>query len=147
MLRWGVVASTLFVLGIAIGVHFGSIETVAIAYSAVNLLLAYPLFAIPGKLVGMRVVEVARAVRGSLVCAFIGTGAAFVIARAATGHLAVPLLALSELGGGLGAAALAAYAFRVEAYREIRHLIASRNKREPSPSPSAVLDASGSDLR
>jgi len=147
MLRWGVVASTLFVLGIAIGVYFGSIETVAIAYSAVNLLLAYPLFAVPGKLVGMRAWEVARAVRGSLGCALIGAGVAFVIARAATGHLAIPLLALGELGGGLGAALLAAYWFRVEAYREIRHLLASRKKGEPSPSPATVLDGSGGDLR
>jgi PST family polysaccharide transporter len=146
MLRWGVVASTLYVLGIAIGVYFGSIESVAIAYSAVNLLLAYPLFDIPGKLVGLRAYEVARAVRGSLGCALVGAGVAYLIARVAAGHLAVPLLALGELVAGLGAAALSAYWFRVEAFREIRQLLASRRRPEVAPHPETVLDASG-DLR
>lgn len=127
LLRWGIVASALIVAAIGIGVSFGSIEAVAIAYAGVNLVvLSYPLFAIPGRLIDMRVREVVRAVRGSLGCALVGTGVAWLIGRYLAPHLPLLLLTLLELGGGLGSSLLVARVLDVAAYREVKTLLASR---------------------
>jgi O-antigen/teichoic acid export membrane protein len=127
MLRWGMVASPMIVLALAIGVSFGSIQSVAIAYAVVNLvLLSYPLFAIPGRLIDMRVGEVVRAVRGSFGCALVGAGTAWLIAWQLGAHLPLPLLLLFELGAGLGGSLLVARFLDVAAFREVTAMLATR---------------------
>jgi O-antigen/teichoic acid export membrane protein len=130
MLRWGIVASALIVLALGIGVSFGTIESVAVAYAIVNLVvLSYPLFAVPGRLIDMRVGEVVRAVRGSLGCALLGAGIAWLIGWQLEPHLPVLLLTLLELGAGLGSSLLVARVLDIAAYREVKALLASRRAR------------------
>jgi O-antigen/teichoic acid export membrane protein len=127
MLRWGIVASPMIVLALGIGVSFGSIESVAIAYAIVNLVvLSYPLFGVPGRLIDMRVGEVARAVSGSFGCALVGAGVAWLIGWQLALHLPLPLLLLLEIGAGLGGSLLVARLLDVAAYREVTALLASR---------------------
>jgi PST family polysaccharide transporter len=129
MLRWGIVASSLIVAAIGFGVYLGSIESVAIAYALVNLVvLSYPLFSVPGRLIGLVPTEVARAVRGSLGCALFGAGLAWLAGRYAGPYLPHSGLALLELALGLGGALASARIFDVQAYREVRDLLSRRSR-------------------
>jgi O-antigen/teichoic acid export membrane protein len=65
--RWGLVNATVVVVAIAGGTALGSIEAVAVCYAVANLLLWYPSLSIPGRLVGIQVKDVLRAVTGALV--------------------------------------------------------------------------------
>jgi PST family polysaccharide transporter len=77
MFRWGAVASALIIMSLVVGVWMGTLEWVAICYAIMTVgVLSYPQFAIPGRLIGMRVREVIGAIYGVLSCA--GAAAALV---------------------------------------------------------------------
>ncbi|MBX6361731.1 MAG: MOP flippase family protein [Acidobacterium ailaaui] len=57
MFWWGVFGSGTVVIALVIGALMGSVYTVAIAYLIVNVLLLYPVNAIPGKLIGLGFME------------------------------------------------------------------------------------------
>lgn len=59
MLRWGIFAATVAVISFVIGVRWG-IAGVAIGYTAASSLLLYPGFAIPFRLIGLRVPQFMR---------------------------------------------------------------------------------------
>ncbi len=61
MFRWGVGSSLLAVLGFVIGLRWGIIG-VAVSYAVVTAMLAYPNFAIPFRLINLRVSELLKAV-------------------------------------------------------------------------------------
>src|SRR6185503_14704767 len=76
LLRWGLVAGVVTIAGIVAGAVFGSIESVALGYAIVTVIvLGYPRFAIPGRLIGMRPLDVLRAVGGPLGAAILMAGA------------------------------------------------------------------------
>lgn len=54
LFRWGLVASTLFVLAFVVGLRWGVVG-VAVAYAITFITLSYPAQAIPFKLIGLRV--------------------------------------------------------------------------------------------
>lgn len=135
MLRWGLVASTLIVGAIGVGVYFGSIEAVAIAYATINLVvLSYPLFAVPGRLIGLTPGEVAGACSGSLCCALAGAALAWLAGHFLGGSLPIGWLALAEVGAGLAGTLATARIFDVRAFREVRQLLA--NRRQPKAEAS-----------
>lgn len=139
MLRYGIVASTLVIAALSFGVYLGSIESVAVAYAFVTLVvLSYPLFAVPGRLIGMRVREVARAVSGGVFCASAGAALAALVGWLLAGRLPVPLLLLLQIFGGLGTAAALAHAFRIRAYEDIRNLLARRGLEAAGAQPAAA---------
>jgi O-antigen/teichoic acid export membrane protein len=127
MLRWAMIAATLIVAAIGVGVHLGSIEAVAAAYAIVNLVvLSYPQFSVPGRLIGLTPGDVLRAVRGSAGCASLGAGLAWLVARYLGPFLPLSALAAAELLVGLAGALGAARLFDVQALREVRELLARR---------------------
>lgn len=67
MFWWGVFGSGSIIIFIVIGVFLGSIYSVAIAYLMINIILAYPVVAIPGKLINMKFIEVYRCVSPILI--------------------------------------------------------------------------------
>jgi len=69
MFWWGIGGSGTLILGIVVGVLHGTAQAVAFCYLLANVLICYPCIAIPGRLIGLRFWEVARAVLGPLVCA------------------------------------------------------------------------------
>lgn len=71
MFWWGVFGSGSIILAIVIGVIIGSIYSVAIAYLIINLALAYPVVAIPGKLINMKFSEVSKSVLPILIISVI----------------------------------------------------------------------------
>ncbi|GMV14855.1 MAG: lipopolysaccharide biosynthesis protein [Polyangiaceae bacterium] len=83
LLRWGLFAGSLTIAGIVLGIWLGSIESVAACYAAVSVLvLSVPRFAWVGRLIGMKVSDVFRAVRGAL-----GASLAVSLALLALGRL------------------------------------------------------------
>ena len=53
MFRWAIFAGFVIMASLAFGVYLGTIESVALCYAASMCVLAYPQFAIPGKLIGL----------------------------------------------------------------------------------------------
>lgn len=62
MFWWGLFGAGTLIVAIVIGVWFGSVISVAIAYAIANLVITYPCIAIPGKLIDMSVAEVMKVV-------------------------------------------------------------------------------------
>lgn len=66
---WGVGGSGFLIVSIVVGVLFGSVKSVAIAYLIGNLIITVPCLAIPGRLIDMKLGDVWDAIRGNLFCA------------------------------------------------------------------------------
>lgn len=82
MLRWGVVASALMIGSFGVGIYIGSIEAVAICYAIVTVvILSYPQFAVPGRLIGMTSLDVFRAVWQVGVCALLSSLAVWLLGK------------------------------------------------------------------
>ena len=67
MLRWGVVAGLLIILSFVIGLQWG-IVGVATAYAIVSIILIYPCFAIPFKLINMPVRDLSSVLSRPFLC-------------------------------------------------------------------------------
>lgn len=70
MLQWGVAAGLLTVLAFVVGLPWG-IVGVAVAYATANLILAYPGFAIPFRLIDLKVRKLASELLRPLVCSLV----------------------------------------------------------------------------
>jgi len=68
MMRWGVFASTLTLVGLVIGLQWGYLG-VARSYAIVNLLLFYPGFAIPLRLLGLNFIDLLKSITPQLLIA------------------------------------------------------------------------------
>jgi O-antigen/teichoic acid export membrane protein len=133
MLRWGLLAATVTIASIGVGIWLGSIETVALCYGLAHVvILAYPRYAIPGRLIGMSPGEVLGASRGALAAA---AGMAGLIW--ALGLLLAPRLSVGVdllIRTALGAVAYLALSrlFRVRGYHELLGLVRGQLL-DPSP--------------
>ena len=67
MFRWAIGAGLIFGAGMVVGLHWG-IEGVAWAYTICNVLLLYPAWAIPGRLIGLTFSEMVKNVSGTFSC-------------------------------------------------------------------------------
>ncbi len=68
-LRWGLISGSLIIGSIAVGIAIGSIVAVAFCCTIMStVILLYPTFAIPGRLIGMRFSDVMAALKGVAVC-------------------------------------------------------------------------------
>lgn len=105
--------------GIVVGAIFGSAVTVAIGYAAATAILSYPGFALPGGLVGLRVITICKTVAPSLLCS-IGMAAGVWIATEII-FFDVSSAATLAIGSITGATVylLIAYTFRVPAMFEL----------------------------
>jgi len=66
-LRWGVLSNLVVLAGLAVGLQWGIIG-VAAGFTITNLALLYPNFAIPFRLIGLRVPELLRCLQPTLTC-------------------------------------------------------------------------------
>jgi PST family polysaccharide transporter len=123
MFWWGVFGSGTLILAIVIGVSFGSVRSVAIAYLTANIILVYPCVKMAGVLIDMTFSEVARSVSGSLGCAFgmmlVVWGAAMIVPDYWGDMQRLTLLAV------LGGVSYFAFVFTFEpaAYHDVRNLV------------------------
>jgi PST family polysaccharide transporter len=79
MLAWGVAYSVSAILSFAVGVYFGSVLAVAVAYAVVNGIFFYPEVRSAANLVGMKGTEVLRAIKGAFVCSLAMGAAVFAL--------------------------------------------------------------------
>jgi PST family polysaccharide transporter len=70
MLRWGFVSGTIVIISFVIGLNWGTIG-VAMAYAIVGIILTYPNFSIPFKLIGLSMSELWSALKKPLLCALL----------------------------------------------------------------------------
>ena len=61
MMQWGAVASAVYVAGIAIGLRWGYVGAAA-GYAVANLMLVIPGFAVPFRIVGLRLIQLVTAI-------------------------------------------------------------------------------------
>jgi hypothetical protein len=105
----------------------GSILSLAICYATMSgVILTYPNFAIPGKLINMTFSEVIRGVSGIFACAFLMSAAVYFLGKAlpaAWPHWA--RLTLLVVFGGFFYFALI-HLFSLAAYLEVKQIIAER---------------------
>lgn len=69
LLKWSTVSAGILITSVIIGISFGAIEAVALAFIIANIALTYPYVAISGKLIGVTFAEVIGHVAGVFGCA------------------------------------------------------------------------------
>lgn len=80
LFRWGLVTGILLIGSIIIGVYLGTIQAVAIAYAFTSgIILLYPSFAIPGRLIDMTFWDVITTIKGVGTCAIFMTVLVFIM--------------------------------------------------------------------
>ena len=73
MMRWGIVTTVLTAIAIVVGLRWGVIG-VALAYASISAVLAYPGFAIPFRLIDLRVQKLVGALWRPFVCSILMLG-------------------------------------------------------------------------
>ncbi|HMJ11650.1 MAG TPA: MOP flippase family protein, partial [Polyangiaceae bacterium] len=82
MFRWGLIASLLIIGSIVYGVWLGSIRAVATSYAIMTVaVLSYPQFAIPGRLIDMKPLELLLTIWRTAFCAVITAGTVWALGR------------------------------------------------------------------
>jgi len=66
MFWWGIFGAGFLIVSILIGISFGSVESVALAYAVGNVIIFYPAIAIPGRLIEMRFSEFLKTIAPQL---------------------------------------------------------------------------------
>lgn len=125
-LRWGLIATPVYVCGILLGLSFGSITTVAVGYSVASCLLMYPGFSMCGRVVGLSFVDVFKAVLPNGFCALI-MGLVVFSAMIALRPLAPPvvLLSICIIIGTITYGGLAVF-FELHATSDLRQILTSQ---------------------
>lgn len=134
LFRWGLASSVLTVTAFLVGLPWGALG-VAVAYASLNVLLAYPNFWIPGRLIGVRVRDVGKAVAAPILMSLAMAGAVWLLdlllGRLGMGHLPALLI---EAAAGAAIYVGIVLLLQPQAYRDIRSVLAGRRPlRQPSP--------------
>lgn len=123
MFWWGVFGSGSVIIAIVIGVIIGSIYSVAIAYLIINIILAYPVIAIPGKLINMKFTEVYKSVLPILLTSIFMAAVVFLLGQILPSNLPKSLkLVLQVIIGVLIYFSIMWY-FRIESFTKIKALV------------------------
>lgn len=131
MFWWGMFGSGVLVISIIVGILLGGVREVAISYLVGNVLITPPCIIIPGKLIGMRLRDVWRAVWGNLLCATVMAASVFLIdLQFLSERTPVERLAVLVTTGALLYLALA-FALRIAAVKEVVALLPRLHTRKP----------------
>lgn len=136
LFRWGLVASAAMVSAFAIGIKWG-IEGVALAYAITIYALLFFTFAIPGRLIGMRVREVFAAVRGPLSAAFGMAGIVWIAGEMLPAGWPSAATLFAQFGIGVLVYVALVHMFALESYLELKDLVRERIRgRAPKTLPT-----------
>jgi O-antigen/teichoic acid export membrane protein len=135
MLRWQAFTCATSVAAFAIGVHWGA-KGVAIGVTVQSVLLLYPAFAVPGRLIGMRFVDVVRAVWPVLAAAVVSASAAWAAGKALPSSPAGIRLVVEVAAAAITYLACVHFA-KLEPYMEIRELARLRRSKRSASALSA----------
>jgi O-antigen/teichoic acid export membrane protein len=125
LFRWGLIQSALTVLAFGIGIMWG-VHGVALAYAIRTYVLLYPSFAIPGRLIDMRVREVFMAVRGPLSSALAMAGLVWAVGAVLPADWPPGAVLLVQFGTGVFAYAALVHLFVLKPYLELKDLVRER---------------------
>ncbi len=124
LFRWGLVAGVFLIGSIIVGVRIGSIQAVAVCYAVMSgVVLIYPSFAIPGRLIGMTFHEVVSAVAGILALSSLMAGAVWMVGAMLPPEWPAWACLSLQVPFGFGIYWLLVHAFKVKAYREAKQLV------------------------
>lgn len=131
MFRWGLGTGIVLLASFAVGIQWGTMGVV-IAYVLVSgVLLPYPLFAIPGRLIGLSVREVVRAL-GSITACALGMGVVVWLADVLMPGAWPDWLALvSQVGLGIAVYTGVVHTLRLGPYEDVRRVIRERTAGVP----------------
>ena len=119
MFRWGLFSGAITLAAFGIGILWG-VKGVAIAYALRTVALTPPGFAIPGRLIGMRLSEVAGALGGTLACSVAMAGLLLALRGLLPADLTVHAALGLEIVLGVTCFAAIVLAVRLEAWRDVR---------------------------
>ncbi|MDP4195855.1 MAG: MOP flippase family protein [Bacteroidota bacterium] len=128
MFYWGLFGSGSIVVAIVIGVALGSIYTVSIAYLVINIILTYPVIAIPGKLINLKFIEVFKKVIGILISSLLMALVIWILKGLLPQWISTLLKFILSFLIGTISYIIFAKLFKVEAMQLILDLIKSRKK-------------------
>jgi O-antigen/teichoic acid export membrane protein len=135
MLRWGLVASAVIVAAFGVGIHWGA-KGVAVGYAIAIWSLLYFAFAIPGRLIGMRVRDVFAAVRGALLSAIVMAAIVWAVGRMLPAGRPPAVVLLIQTGIGAVTYGVLIHAFALQPYLELKDLVREQIRgRTPPTSP------------
>lgn len=135
LFRWQIFSSAAAALAFGIGVHWGA-KGVAVSVSVLNTALLYPCFAIPGRLIGMRFLDVVRTVGGVFLAAVVSAAAAWAAGRAVAAH-PPELQLLLQAAVGAVTYVVVVHVARLAPYREFREIL-SRRRSSVRSTPQAL---------
>lgn len=98
-LRWGVFTNLFVIAGLVIGLQWG-IVGVAAGFTVTTLLLSYHSFAVPFKLIEMRVGELVRALQPTALCSLLMFGLICALDLVLAGRFAAPVLLGAYVASG-----------------------------------------------
>lgn len=138
MFRWGLFASAVDVAAFAIGLHWG-VMGVAWSYVISGMILQYPLWAIPGRLIGLRVRDMARNLRGCFLVTIPMIAAVLMCSLLLPDDWPPWSLLVIEVGCGIAVYWLTAHLSHVKAYTELVALIRGQLGRRRGPSSTSPM--------
>ena len=132
MVRWGVFSTVTALCSFVIGLPWG-VRGVAISYTCWNVLILYPCLSIPGRLIGLSMLDVARSVSGAGAASLLMGVVVWVAERnMPTSWLPVTRLTLGVLAGVV-TYVVALHLISPGSYRDLRNLIREYQARRSRP--------------
>lgn len=122
MFWWGVFGSGSIILAIVIGVIIGSIYSVAISYLIINIVLAYPVIAIPGKLINMKFSEVYATILSILIISIIMAVMVYFIGLTLPNYLPPSIKLIIQVLCGIIIYLTSMLHFKIEAMNNVKAL-------------------------
>jgi len=126
LFRIGLVACTVFIVSIGVGVWIGTVKAVAISYAVANILHFYPSIMIPGKLINMKFIEVIKNVSGPLISGVMMAVVLWLLKSQFDSNwpTGIALIIQAFLGAVLYCTFL--HLFNVKVYHQVRELVKER---------------------
>lgn len=122
MFWWGLFGSGVIIIAIVIGVILGSIYSVAVVYLIINILLAYPVIAIPGKLINLKFSEVYSSVLPIMIISAIMAGTVYFLGITLPGvfNSGIKLIIQVIVGAGIYFGLM--ILFKIKVFENIKYL-------------------------
>lgn len=123
LFKFAILAGLLLICGFVVGTSIGTIEAVAYSYAIGMGVILYWDFTIPGKLIGLTFVEVARSVGSAFFCAAAMASAVWVIGVFMPPTWPHWAFLTVQIPFGIVCYTLLVHLFSLEGYRELRGII------------------------
>jgi O-antigen/teichoic acid export membrane protein len=129
MLKWGIFSAVVYAISFIIGLRWG-VMGVAVAYGISGyVILWYPAWAIPGRLINLRFKEMLINLRGPFYCAVAMGIGVWAVRYALPSNWPQWLFLVTQVPSGVLIYGVLVHFFRIPAYVEIQEVLFQRTKR------------------